>query len=80
MKQYETVETTEQKVAGIRCNCCGRLICPDKAHPYRNYLSIEKEWGYDSPYDGERHSMEICSDCYQKWISSFSFPPERTGE
>lgn len=79
MKRYKEVKVTAAQVYEVRCNCCGRRICRDEAHPYTDYLSIEKEWGYDSPYDGERHTADICADCYQKWIGSFVIPPEETG-
>ena len=80
MKQYKTVGITAERLSEVRCNVCGRRISPDSAHPYQDYLSIEKEWGYDSPYDGERHQIDVCSACYRQWLTSFVLPPAEEEE
>lgn len=53
-------------------------IAAEKLIESRECLSAVKHWGYDSPYDGEVHAMDICTDCYQKWISTFAISPVLT--
>ena len=76
MKQYKTIQVQKQVPDRIICNCCGREIQITKQHPYPEYVSIRKEWGYDSPYDGEVHEIDLCQDCYAKWIRTFKFAPQ----
>lgn len=64
----------------IICNCCGKKLSPTGQHPYLDYLHIQKEWGYDSPYDGEMHEMDICPDCYAAWIQTFKVPLQTEAE
>ena len=62
MRQYKTVQVPKRVIESLRCNCCGRVI------QSRECFSAVKHWGYDSPYDGEVHAMDICADCYAVWI------------
>ena len=72
MRQYKTIQVPKRVIEAVRCTCCGKLI------ESRECLSAVKHWGYDSPYDGEVHAMDICTDCYQKWISTFAISPVLT--
>ena len=76
MKQYKTIQMQKQMPERIFCNCCGQEIQTTKQHPYPEYVSIRKKWGYDSPYDGEVHEIDLCQDCYAKWIRTFKFAPQ----
>ncbi len=78
MKHYKTILVEKQVPDQIICNCCGKTL--EGQHPYLDYLHIQKQWGYDSPYDGETHEMDICPDCYAKWIQTFKIPPQMETE
>ena len=55
------------------CHCCGRAIGQE------DYLNIEKVWGYFSKgKDGQKHEINICEDCYDRWIQGFKKAPEVT--
>lgn len=75
MKHYKTIQIQKQVPDHIICNCCGQKIRITGQQPYPEYVSIRKEWGYNSPYDGEVHEIDLCQDCYQKWIRTFRFSP-----
>lgn len=77
MKHYKTIQIEKKVPDRIICNCCGQEITCTRQHPYPDYLSVEKEWGYDSPYDGEKHEFDLCPDCYAKWIGTFKIPPQQ---
>ncbi len=36
----------------IICNCCKKMIQEGDAIPRKEYLHVEKEWGYFSDKDG----------------------------
>ncbi len=75
MKQYKTIQIEKKVPESIICNCCGQKINSTKQHPYPDYITIHKIWGYDSPYDGEEHDIDLCTDCYAKWIQTFKIDP-----
>lgn len=54
-----------------RCNLCGRGIPNDK-----DFLQINKNWGYFSKHDLEQHRFVLCEDCYDKLVNSFVIPVE----
>lgn len=64
-----------------RCNCCGKNISSENGIFKEDMLEIEKDWGYFSDKDGQKHKIIICEICYDKWVSGFLLPPaaeERT--
>ncbi len=74
MKKYENVNVIEKKLAHITCNCCGEKIETSKSGRTSDHLSIEKRWGYFSPFDNEVHSFDLCTSCYDKIVSTFKIP------
>ena len=39
-------------------------------------FSADYEWGYFSEKDGERHSFDLCEECYDRLIASFKLPAD----
>ncbi len=56
----------------IICNCCGESIT--ELDQNSDYLHIEKDWGYFSPFDLENHKFDICDKCYTSFIGTFKIP------
>ena len=77
MKKLETITTTEYKVTDIVCNGCGKPIPQDKYGHKADCLSVDKEWGYGSCFDGENHSFDLCDECYSEIIKNFKIPVEK---
>lgn len=61
----------EPELKELLCNVCGKPILKNTFGYYDDHISIEKRWGYGSPYDNETHNFEICHDCYDKMIKTF---------
>ncbi len=80
MLQFESVKIDTQCVSNVVCNCCGSQIPLSSSGRLVDYVSVNKTWGYLSPFDGEKHSFELCSDCYKKIISMFEHPVEIKSE
>ena len=57
-----------------QCNICGKEIVKNGQYP-EDSLYIEKNWGYFSAKDGEKHRIRMCETCYDLWIKSFQIPP-----
>ncbi len=71
MKRYRNVAVIKKRINKVVCNGCGREI-----PLHSDYLAIDKTWGYGSEYDGERHCLDLCSDCYTRLIKGLKIPPE----
>lgn len=86
MRKYTTTAIqelgTEQKATAIICNQCGREIRLDgldnKSYEYQlaqaEVLPVKHQWGYGSKYDTERHTFDLCEECYDKLIQGFRIP------
>ncbi len=71
MRIFKNTNCEKQEVEKVFCNICGKEIEKDIYGYYRDYLHIEKDWGYNSNKDGENHSIDICEECYDNLIKSF---------
>lgn len=47
----------------VYCDVCGKSC---KVECGFEYATLSADWGYGSPYDGQRHSTIICMKCYDK--------------
>jgi len=65
-----------KEISDICCNECGRAVGKNDFGYFEDHISLEKNWGYHSPYDGESHSIDLCLDCYNGWIAKFQIPPD----
>lgn len=62
----------------IICNCCGREIKTERGFAREGVMSADIDWGFFSKYDGEKHSFDLCMECYDKMINEFKIPVEKT--
>lgn len=77
MRQYQIKETKE--IYKIICNKCGRGIPVVNGRAETGVFSTDFTWGYFSNKDGERHSFDLCEDCYDEMLSGFKIPAEIEG-
>lgn len=71
MKILKKVSVVKDEIEDVICNVCGEKIQKDDYGNIFDYLSIEKKWGYYSKCDGEKHSFDICENCYHKLAETF---------
>lgn len=77
MRKYKVVSVEKLEVDEIICNGCGKKIHKNQFGYFEEHLHVEKSWEYSSKRDGEKHSFDLCQDCYEKLIHSFKFFPDR---
>ncbi len=75
MRQYKMQEKKE--VEKIICNKCGKEILVKNGVSEEDVLSVQKRWGYFSKKDNDVHEFDLCEECYDKWIATFSIPIEQ---
>lgn len=61
----------------IYCNKCKKQIKNSQGIEREGVLHVEKTWGYFSGKDGERHSFDLCENCYDELVRKFAIPVER---
>lgn len=63
-----------RKNTDIYCNGCGKRIEKKGEILQEDILHVEKSWGYFSNKDTQKHSFDLCEDCYEKMIRGFVIP------
>lgn len=78
MRQYCHIKKTEEikEVSKIICNQCGKEIPVADGQAREGVFSVDYNWGYFSKKDGERHSFELCEECYDTLLKGFRIPAE----
>lgn len=71
MVTYKEVYKKVQEIDKVICNACGKEIEKDGYGYLKDYLHVEKTWGYNSNKDEEVHKFDICEECYDNIIKSF---------
>ncbi len=74
MRQVEVVIKEQKEITKVICNMCKKEIEVKNGIPEEEMLSVEQQWGYNSNKDGEKHSFDICEECYDKLRASFAIP------
>ncbi len=67
----------EQRLCAVTCNGCGRTLRVEDGVLKEGCFAADQLFGYFSSMDGERHSFDLCEDCYRKWIGQFAVPVEK---
>lgn len=63
-----------RKNTDIYCNGCGRKMKKQGEILREDILHVEKSWGYFSGKDTQKHSFDLCEDCYENMIQGFAIP------
>lgn len=81
MRQYQKKRTEEirNEVTKMVCNQCGKEIPVVNGQAQEGVFSVDFTWGYFSGKDGERHSFELCEECYDAMLKGFQIPAEIEG-
>lgn len=56
----------------IICNKCGKELEVKNGIVREGFFHGEIYWGYFSRKDGEKHSFDLCEDCYDELAGSFA--------
>lgn len=75
MTEYTIINEEKKQISKVICNMCGEEIKKDVYGYFKDYVHIDKVWGYNSEKDGESISIDICEKCFDKLISDFIIKP-----
>lgn len=71
MRQYRLKTRECKETDQIVCNCCKKKIPVADGHAMEGVFSVDYTWGYFSNKDGEKHSFDLCEECYDKLLHGF---------
>ena len=72
MVRIQKTAVTELKE--LVCNRCGKKIKIDQGAAAEGVCTVQVQWGYFSRKDGERHTFDLCEDCYDEIVREFTIP------
>ena len=81
MQKFKTVKIETERLDSIICNCCGKELISYSHEMFGEHVNIRADFGYFAKifFDGERHQLDVCEECYAKWIKTFKIAPEGFG-
>lgn len=65
-----------QKTERVVCNACGRDMEVENGILMEGCFHSDWMFGYFSGKDREKHSFDLCEDCYDKMVAQFEIAPE----
>ncbi|MDO4261920.1 MAG: hypothetical protein Q4C82_07565 [Eubacteriales bacterium] len=74
MRQY--LDRSNTILNKVVCNQCGRELKVQDGILKEGVFRGEVLWGYFSGRDGERHSFDLCEECYDRLTGGFRIPAE----
>ena len=70
MKKYNEIN----ELIEVRCNKCGKMLKVENGLLKEGVFSTEVCFGYFSKKDGQKHEIDLCEECYDKWTEGFKVP------
>lgn len=69
-------ENKKKEIISLVCNNCKKQIPVDQGIVKEGYFSGETIFGYFSHKDGQKHSFDLCEDCYDEIVAGFQIPEQ----
>lgn len=71
------LEKDQKTLEAVICNGCGRTLKVENGELKEGCFEGKQTFGYFSSMDGERHSFDLCEECYKKLLAGFAVAAER---
>ena len=66
----------DRELESVHCNWCGKRLMVKDGIMREGGARFEIAWDYFSEKDGERHSFDLCEECYDELVNQFRIPVE----
>lgn len=76
MREYTEKEQKEAELTKVLCNQCGKELEVKDGIIKEGCFSIDYEFDYFSNKDGYIYSLDLCEECFDKWIKGFDTQPK----
>lgn len=67
---------TQKELTEVVCNQCKKELKVENGILKDACFHGEVQFGYFSNKDGQKHSFDLCEECYDKMIKKFAIPVE----
>lgn len=74
MREYNE----QNELVKLQCNVCTREIKLEQGIVKEGCFQGDYSWGYFSSRDGIRHQFDLCEECYDRFVKSFTIPVEES--
>ena len=74
MREYREKEQLEAHLTKVVCNQCGKELVVEDGIIKEGCFSVDYEFSYFSNKDGYIYSLDLCEECFDKWIKDFHRP------
>ena len=78
MREYREKEQLEAHLTKVVCNQCGKELVVEGGIIKEGCFSVDHEFSYFSNKDGYIYSLDLCEDCFDRWINGFQKPAKVT--
>ena len=74
MRRYDE----QNRLIGVQCNCCKKELQIEDGIIKEGCFSVDYTWGYFSKKDGMCHKLDLCEDCYDRFVQELDIPVTET--
>lgn len=74
MREYDE----QKELINAQCNVCRKEFRLEQGIIKEGCFQADYTWGYFSSRDGMQHQFDLCEECYERFIKSFSIPVTET--
>ncbi len=74
MRKYDE----QDRLTGMQCNSCKKEMKIENGIVKEGCFCVDYTWGYFSNKDGMCHKLDLCEDCYDRFIGSLAIPVTET--
>ena len=74
MRKYDE----HNRLAGMQCNCCKKELQIVSGIVREGCFCVDYTWGYFSNKDGITHKLDLCEECYDRFVKELAIPVTET--
>lgn len=74
MREYDE----QKELKKVQCNVCKKQLKLEQGIIQEGCFHADYVWGYFSSRDGMLHQFDLCEECYDSFVRSFSLPVTET--
>ena len=74
MRSYQEQEKQEEVLQTVICNQCGKKMNVEEGILKEGCFHSDHAFDYFSNKDGCIYSIDLCEECFDRWIRGFKHP------
>ena len=74
MRKYKKGKELSGVPEEVICNSCSRNLKIENGILTEGCFHARHSFGYFSNKDGKEYEIDLCEECFDRWIAGFSYP------